>query len=1509
MVSSVLAAGLTTVYQQLTAFAGLESFWTNFDSIFGTAYNIAVAQSLRSQWQSGNFSQLPTIEVIDDEVLGNARGAYASSTNIIYLSDQFVETASPQALEAVILEEIGHFVDAQVNNTDTAWDEGELFSAVVRGVGLSAAELSRIKTENDWATLSLNGNLVPVELSSADPNYPWITGNYDTPGDSLNLQIVGNLAYIADGNSLQIIDISNPAFPTFKGSYGTPSYAHDVKIVGNLAYIADYYSGLQIIDITNPASPTLKGSYSISHAFDVQIVGNFAYITNSSSLQIIDISNPASPFFKGSYGTSDIADNVQIIGNLAYIANSGSGLKIVDISDLEQPTFKGGYDTPGDSWDLQIVSNFAYIADFHSLQIIDISNPTSPTFKGSYDTPGTAVGVEIVGNLAYIADGVSGLQIIDISNPAKPTFKGSYDTPGDALKVQIVGNLAYITDESLGLQIIDISNLPPFKGSYDTPGNTQDVQIVGNLAYIADGDSGLQIIDISNPALPTPKGSYDTPGNAYDVQIVGNLAYVADQSSVQIIDISNPTAPILKGSYSSQALEVQIVGNLAYVICYANYQQSGLQIIDISNPAQPTFKGSYNTPEGVASSLTIVGSFAYIADNSSGLKIIDISNPTAPTLKGSYDTPGNAYDVQIVGNLAYVADLYSLQIIDISNPAQPTLKGSYDTLDYAFDVEIVGTLAYITGDFGNYSGTNGISGVQIIDITNPVAPTFKAFYGTPGRALGVEVAGNNVYVSSDTDGISIFGAYSPGTTLSLAPTNASQIEGNSGSKTLTFTVTRTGNTTATNTVNWVVTGTGTNPANATDFVGGVLPSGTVTFAANSTSQVISVSVNGDTTVEPNETFNVNLFNPNNGAALSTATATGTITNDDLPSINLSPNGQTVVEGLTTPQNLSYTVSLSGSSPQTITVQYSTANGTALAGSDYTATTGTLTFNPGVTSQTISIPILNDSVNEANETFTVKLTSPTNAILGGTATVTTTITDTLSASTTTTLPANVENLTLTGSSVINGTGNAGNNILTGNTANNTLNGGDGNDTLNGGTGNDTLIGGLGNDVYQVDSTTDVITENANEGTDTIQSSVTFSLATFPNIENLTLTGSSVIDGTGNTANNSLTGNTANNTLNGGDGNDTLNGGAGNDTLNGGNGNDFAYYYSSTGSVTVNLATGIASDGLGGTDTLSQIENVQGSNTAGDNLTGNTGNNVLYGYGGNDILNGGDGNDTLNGGTGNDTLIGGLGNDVYQVDSTTDVITENSGQGTDTIQSSVTYTIASLANIENLTLTGSSVIDGTGNTVNNSLTGNTANNTLNGGDGNDTLNGGAGNDSLIGGNGNDFAYYYSSTGSVTVNLATGTASDGLGGTDTLSQIENIQGSNTASDNLTGNTGVNILYGYGGADILTGGGGNDLLYVGSDTVKDTVNYTSGDGIDTVYNFVRGVGGDILKFTSITAIDVQVSGSNTLFKVGDGISGNTGFGSGTLLLTTSATTGFTATDIGVNLFNVTNSVGFFFS
>lgn len=132
------------------------------------------------------------------------------------------------------------------------------------------------------------------------------------------------------------------------------------------------------------------------------------------------------------------------------------------------------------------------------------------------------------------------------------------------------------------------------------------------------------------------------------------------------------------------------------------------------------------------------------------------------------------------------------------------------------------------------------------------------------------------------------------------------------------------------------------------------------------------------------------------------------------------------------------------------------------------------------------------------------------------------------------------------------GNTGNDNLDGGAGNDNLNGGSGNDLLTGGTGNDTMIGGVGNDVYVVDSSSDLVTEKSGEGTDTVKSGITWTLGA--NLENLILTGATAINGTGNTAANSLTGNSAANSLSGAAGNDILDGGAGADKLTGGTGND-------------------------------------------------------------------------------------------------------------------------------------------------------------------------------------------------------------------------------------------------------------------------------------------------------------------------------------------------------------------
>ncbi|MEA5576630.1 FG-GAP-like repeat-containing protein [Anabaena sp. UHCC 0451] len=306
-------------------------------------------------------------------------------------------------------------------------------------------------------------------------------------------------------------------------------------------------------------------------------------------------------------------------------------------------------------------------------------------------------------------------------------------------------------------------------------------------------------------------------------------------------------------------------------------------------------------------------------------------------------------------------------------------------------------------------------------------------------------------------------------------------------------------------------------------------------------------------------------------------------------------------------------------------------------------------------------------------------------------------------------------------------------------------------------------------------------------------------------------------------NPIVGNGQNNLLRGGDGNDTLNGSGGNDTIFGGLGNDLLKGGTGADSLVGgagddryevdDLGDTVTEDVGGGIDLVTSsvnftlgdnIENlilngsanINGTGNSLDNeIYGNSGNNTLTGGAGNDTLRGGAGDDTLFGGDGNDTLVGGIGtdslvggagDDTYIIDSLIDTIVEAAGGGTDTVRSSVDFTLAS--NLENLILSGTA-LNGSGNTLNNRIVANPAgNNILRGFGGNDTLIGAAGNDSLDGGAGNDTLF--------------GGASD---------------------DTLFGASGNDLLVGGLGNDLLIGGLGNDVFRFNNPN----------EGIDTIQNF----------------------------------------------------------------------------
>ncbi|WP_198402482.1 calcium-binding protein [Rhodobacter sp. CZR27] len=442
-----------------------------------------------------------------------------------------------------------------------------------------------------------------------------------------------------------------------------------------------------------------------------------------------------------------------------------------------------------------------------------------------------------------------------------------------------------------------------------------------------------------------------------------------------------------------------------------------------------------------------------------------------------------------------------------------------------------------------------------------------------------------------------------------------------------------------------------------------------------------------------------------------------------------------------------------------------------------------------------------------------------------------------------------------------TGHEGNldNPIRGGAGDDALIGLGGADRLDGGAGGDLMVGGLGDDTYVVDNAADVVTEENNSlagaGLDLVAASVSYTLTNY--VENLTLTGTGAINGTGNTLDNRLLGNAAANVLDGRSGEDTMIGGDGNDTYLVDDRDDVV---SETNSA------------LGQIDTvMAGVSYALGANLEDLVLTGSSG-YVGIGNHRDNHLTGNRGDNTLNGWFGADTMTGGDGDDVYIVDDAGDVVVETnpSASDIDLVASEISHTLGE--NLENLRLLGSANIDGTGNGLDNVIFASAGNNRIDGMGGIDTasyasasLMGLAGRGSLS----SRTTVSSVSTLGVTVDLnITGVQDTQGSGFDVLAGIENLTGSGFC-DELTGNAGNNVLDGGGGADLLTGGDGDDTFVVdGADVV---VEQDEDDGgLDTVQSSVSYRLAANVEYLVLTGSALSGIGNNLDNRITGNSSGN---------------------------------------
>lgn len=295
---------------------------------------------------------------------------------------------------------------------------------------------------------------------------------------------------------------------------------------------------------------------------------------------------------------------------------------------------------------------------------------------------------------------------------------------------------------------IDTSN------TYDP---SYDVAVSGHYAYYGDG-TDIVVSDISDKASPQEIARLELSSISFDIAVSGDYAYVANgENGLVILDITDPAAPVKVGSYVTDSVcELEVVGNYAYLI---ECQTDGFIVVDITNPTSPSLAKYYNLPSRPRG-LDVVGNYAYIATGKNGLIILDIIDPTEPKHAGKYEDSSDddgrsaffARDVAVKGNYAYVVGGRGLDIIDITNPEAPTLIRNKELENIVNSVTVANDYLYAE----QYSEYDILSSKKlvILDITDPTIPRIVGKYRIE-QVLSCTVKDNYIFVATGSDGVKI----------------------------------------------------------------------------------------------------------------------------------------------------------------------------------------------------------------------------------------------------------------------------------------------------------------------------------------------------------------------------------------------------------------------------------------------------------------------------------------------------------------------------------------------------------------------------------------------------------------------------------------------------------------------------------------------------------------------------------------------------------------------------------
>ncbi len=643
--------------------------------------------------------------------------------------------------------------------------------------------------------LALSGALFPQTFEKNYVNYPYKPGYSFDLNKSSHLQddseltvlgrwawgnchavdVSGDYAYIGNGPTFQILDISDQSNPVLRGQYITDGYVYSIKLRDNKAFAAIGW-GLLILDITDPENPEKIGEVFIGGAANNFVLeGSFAYVTTIAGMMwVVDISDVNNPYTRGRIsGGGERVDCIAARNNYIYLGNPEyTPMRIVN---AENPDTLTAVNFPVNGWgyssyvkDTLLFLGIHGYSSTNYFKIFNITNPAAPEFIGQLDFQAPedihSITVSDNGLIAYLRSEMGKVYAVSLADLTHPQVIAGYSRKiaagtiieyTDIVSVQNSVFMGYIT----GLLILDTSepdSLNP-RSFFPTGGLSGNIKVRDSLAFVASGQAGLWIVNVSSPENPKSVANIATGGITEDMVVEDSLLYLINWAvyspydtalGLWIVDISDIYNPEIlchyKGNihFSSTLAPNTITksGNLVFITqAHSTNSNVVLEIINVSDPRAPVnvgvFESSYEAFDAAVNDTIL-----YLATYGGGIRILNISDPQNPVEISSIlnHSSGILYRQPYVFSAS--ADF---SIIDVEDPYNPFLVSS---IPYGGSSIVV---IEATGNFLYWS--EGELGV--IDISNPLHPVELTIFSGQHGGRGVTGFDDKIFYTEQAYGV------------------------------------------------------------------------------------------------------------------------------------------------------------------------------------------------------------------------------------------------------------------------------------------------------------------------------------------------------------------------------------------------------------------------------------------------------------------------------------------------------------------------------------------------------------------------------------------------------------------------------------------------------------------------------------------------------------------------------------------------------------------------------------